>query len=596
MRVARIDLLARRLAEWPELRKRFSACVGSVLSETEGLRLFAAVGLPNDRGLLKETADRLARRFLPTPPDHGDLASLISGIIRRPRDSSWIADIPLESIERLRAEIGDVWAPARESVRDSITCIATRIGALGISDELRLRSEKRAIRESPFFRLPRAPIDELRPLIADCRRQLELILEKLEHHGVSVDVVYCIDVISLGLERIETLLPLVEPGADSTARLSAVRTLLARVARARIEERSLRQLARANLRLLARKIIERAGHTGEHYVTATRREWWQMLGSAAGGGVLTAGTCVVKFLTKWGHYPLFVDGMLSAMNYAASFIVMQLLGFTLATKQPSMTAAALAGSIRERTGDGRLEDLVTMIARMSRSQLAAAIGNVGLVIPAALGFHLVYRETRGSDFLDAESARHVVESFHPLHTGTIPWAALTGVLLWLSSLAAGWLENWAVYRRLPEALEHHRAGRFLGRANMARVARFFARNISGFGGNLTLGFLLGMTPVLGVFFGLPLDVRHITLSTGALTLAACSLGVTALTGAVFQWACVGIAVIGLLNFGVSFVFALATALRARGISVGERFYLAGAVIRRFFRAPGAFFFPPRAGG
>jgi site-specific recombinase len=275
---------------------------------------------------------------------------------------------------------------------------------------------------------------------------------------------------------------------------------------------------------------------------------------------------------------------------------MQLLGFTLATKQPSMTAAALAGSIRERTGAGRLDNLVTMNARISRSQLAAAIGNIGLVIPAAAAFHFIYREVKGRDFLDAQTAYHVVASFHPLDTGTIPFAALTGVLLWISSLAAGWLENWAVYRRLPEALEYHRVGALVGRRTMARVAKFFARNVSGFGGNVTLGFLLGMTPVLGVFFGLPLDVRHITLSTGALTLAGCSLGAGELALASFQWAAVGIAVIGLLNFGVSFVLALAVALRAREVTPNERFYLAGAVVRRFFRSPLSFFFPPRTGG
>lgn len=43
-----------------------------------------------------------------------------------------------------------------------------------------------------------------------------------------------------------------------------------------------------------------------------------------------------------------------------------------------------------------------------------------------------------------------------LHSGTVFYAALTGVLLWLSSLGAGWLENWIVYRRLPEALAKHR--------------------------------------------------------------------------------------------------------------------------------------------
>ena len=42
------------------------------------------------------------------------------------------------------------------------------------------------------------------------------------------------------------------------------------------------------------------------------------------------------------------------------------------------------------------------------------------------------------------------------------FAAFTGVLLWLSSIGAGWLENWAVYRRLPEAIAEHRIKRIIG--------------------------------------------------------------------------------------------------------------------------------------
>jgi site-specific recombinase len=351
---------------------------------------------------------------------------------------------------------------------------------------------------------------------------------------------------------------------------------------------------RTNVRMLARKIIERAGDTGEHYVTATRREYFRMMGSAAGGGALTAITCVLKFLTKWGHFPLFVDGALSALNYAGSFVVMQLLGLTLATKQPSMTAAHLAAAIGDkRRGEGRMDELVGMIARISRSQLAAAIGNVGVVIPAAIAVNLLTVAATGSDFLDPTTATHVVESFHPLQSGTLPFAALTGVLLWMSSLGAGWVDNWAVYRRLPEAIAQHRFGRVIGRQRMQRFAAFFSHNLSGIGGAVTLGILLGMTPVLGIFFGLPLNVAHVTLSTGSLTLAACSLGTDVLTASGFHAAAVGILFIGLLNFGVSFVLALAVAFRAREVSTGEWLHLIGAVLRRFIRSPLEFMYPTR---
>jgi site-specific recombinase len=350
---------------------------------------------------------------------------------------------------------------------------------------------------------------------------------------------------------------------------------------------------RANLHLLARKIIERAGDTGEHYITSTRGEWVKMLLSAGGGGLLTAGTTAMKFFIGWAHFAPFVEGMLAATNYAGSFLLMQFLGFTLATKQPSMTAAALAGSMRESSGYTDLTLLVTTIARITRSQLAAAIGNLGVVIPSAYALDFTYRQYVGHHFLDPETAKYVLHSLHPTESGTIFYAALTGVLLWASSVGAGWLENWAVYRRLPDAIAEHPIRRFVGRGLTHWASRVFAHNISGVGGNTTLGLLLGMTPVLGKFFGLPLDVRHVTLSTGALTLAVCALGAEAAPHAVLA-AAVGIAIIGVLNFGVSFVLALAVALRARQVERADRFKLFVSVLITFFRSPLQFVLPPSA--
>ena len=108
-------------------------------------------------------------------------------------------------------------------------------------------------------------------------------------------------------------------------------------------------------------------------------------------------------------------------------------------------------------------------------------------------------------------------------------------------------------------------GKRLGKKRMAAMARFLERQAAGFGGSISLGFFLGMTPVFAKFFGLPLDVRHITLSTGSLTLSIQSVGVDHLGWAPVIWACVGIAFIGMMNFGVSrpslpqVIFSLGTA-------------------------------------
>lgn len=587
----RLEYLVRALERIPAARERFCATVHAVLSTTRAVTLLGEIGLPNDRGLIAETIDRLARGVLPEAPAPHKLWRLASRIVRQARDIEWLTPAADPLLHRLVAVGGESWQPLRASVYDAIALIATRIAAAGTAESFRTTEFGGSICQSPLYQLSQVAPAEMPPLIEAARQHLATVHESLEKHGVSIEVVYAIDVIERGLERIELLLPFVD-GDDELEPTFELRALLAALGHGLVGGRSFRVLIGDNVRLLARKVIERAGHSGEHYVTSSRRGYWKMLASAAGGGVLTCGTAVAKFEVKWGYFPLFIDGLLSSLVYAGSFVIMQLVGFTLATKQPSMTAAALAGSIRARRDGHQLDHLVPLIARIARSQFAAAMGNISAVIVTAYGFDHLWRALYGRSFLDEAAAHAVVRSFDPLGSGTLLFAALTGVLLWFSSLAAGWFENWLVFRRIPEAIEHHQLGKRFGRARMARAARFLEREASGFGGSVCLGFLLGMVPVFAAFFGLPLDVRHVTLSTGSLTLAFCSLGAAGIGQDPAISASIGIAFIGLLNFGVSFALALVIALRARDVTPGEARNLPLAVLRRFLRHPLEFFYPP----
>lgn len=593
MATTRLRLVVRALDVAPAFRERLRASIESVLREASSLRLLCEVGLPNDRGLFDETTDRLARRFLPSPPDHGDLAGMFARMFESKRDADWLGELPASLTLDLLGRLGDVWQPLRDSTEDALALLTTRVSALGLSDDIRQRGPGGPVRESPFFRLPHARRDELADLCLLCRRDMVAVHDNLERFGVSVDVVYRLDVIAKSLDRVEAILVALDP-RTTTELVTAETLFLAELCRARLRESSVRGVVKDNTQLLARKVIERAGETGEHYITVSRGEWWKMLASAGGGGFMTVFTCVAKFFTKWGHFAPAVDGMISSVNYASSFVGMQLLGFTLATKQPSMTAAALAGSIRAQRDAHQLDDLITTIARICRSQLAAALGNIGVVIPSAIVFDFVFRAVYGRSFLDAENAQYTVDSFHVYKSGTIPYAVLTGVLLWASSLGAGWLENWAVYRRIPEAIAEHRFKRFLGRGLFRWLGKMVKKHVAGFGGSVALGVLLGMVPAFGKFFGLPLDVRHVTLSSGALALSVKALGLSALTDPSVGWAALGIVAIGSMNFGISFLLALGVAFRAREVPIGRGVRLLFAVLGRFLRSPLQFIYPPAA--
>jgi site-specific recombinase len=623
--VTRMRWLVLAIETLPSVRLRLSHTIGSVLTESVGGGLFGRLGLPTDRGFLAETIDRISRGLLPEPHDERDLLQLMGKLFPNAAALRALEATPPELFGQLaralsgQAENAHSWAPLLEHLTDACSLLALRISATGLSDVIRARSPSTRLSSSPYYRLPRAvdrllqnvrdyrasgngphqhalrlreSLDECHETMLQCRGVTEAVVKNLERFGVSIDVVYRIELIGHSLDRLTLLLSQLEPYSE-LARAAEAKALLVELVGLRLRDRKLSDIARGNLHLLARKIIERAGHTGEHYITSSRREYVMMLLSAGGGGVLTTGTAALKFLIGSAHFAPFVEGMLSAGNYGGSFILMQLCGFTLATKQPSMTAAALAGTLRDSAHHPDLTALVAMIARITRSQLAAAIGNVGMVIPATLAFNAFWRSRHeGASFLNHETSEYVLHSLHPTQSGTIFYAALTGVLLWSSSIAAGWLENWAVYRRLPEAIAEHRYGRLLGRGTMRWLSRFLQRNIAGFGGNSTLGFLLAMTPIMGKFLGLPLDVRHVTLSTGALTLAVCSLGFSGETAHAVYPAALGIAIIGCLNFGVSFLLALAVALRAREAKRSDQWRLLASVLATFFRSPLQFFIPP----
>jgi site-specific recombinase len=611
--VLRLRLLLRALNAFPVLKQRVSHTLGRALADSVGGGLFGRLGLPTDRGLLSETIDRVSRHFLPEPRDDRDLVQFVGRAFPKRADLATLAATPPELIAAFTGLLRNVhpgldpWTPLRDHLANGALLVATRISALGLSDVIRARSPETRLVDSPFFQLPRhvdgvvsdalggaasrERIEACRALIEAGKGVMREVVKNLEQFGVSVDVVYRLELIGRSLDRLTRLVELLGPLSE-IERAAAAKELLGELVAARLRDRELGDIIRGNLHLLARKIIERAGHTGEHYITSTPGEYWKMLLSAGGGGVLTTGTCALKFLTSQAHFAPFVEGMVSAVNYGGSFLLMQFLGFTLATKQPSMTAAALAGTLRE-SANRDLSGLVSMIARITRSQLAAAIGNIGLVIPAAFLFDRFWRGRTGAPFLDTVTAEYVLHSLHPTQSGTVFFAALTGVLLWMSSIVAGWVENWAVYRRLPEAIAGHRFGRYVGRRTMALLSRVFARNIAGFGGNTSLGLFLGMTPIMGKFFGLPLDVRHVTLSTGSLTLAVCSLGSAAFSSPDLVPAVFGIAIIGSLNFGVSFVLALAVALRAREVDLSDRLRLLVSVFVTFLRSPLQFIVPPK---
>ena len=290
---------------------------------------------------------------------------------------------------------------------------------------------------------------------------------------MSADLVLDLRSIELALMRMHGLARILTFGgaplptvADSSA---AARNLLNQLIEGRLEDKRVSALLKQNLNLLARKTVERTGRSGEHYIAHTRKEYWQMWLAAIGGGLLTVLTAAFKMRIVEQHFPLFVEGFLTGTNYAISFILLQVFGLVLATKQPSATAATFAGIVRNNPGNASWSKIADFTARISRTQLAAAIGNVIAVCIGSVALERLWRVMFAEHYLPAESARHVYEALHPFASGTIIYAAGTGVILWAAALIGGWCENFAVFHRLTEAVSQHPFGHRVGQPSMARA-------------------------------------------------------------------------------------------------------------------------------
>ena len=319
-----------------------------------------------------------------------------------------------------------------------------------------------------------------------------------------------------------------------------------------------------------------------------------MLRMAAGGGLVTVVTVCVKFAITGAHLQSMFEGLLAGINYAASFLLMHFLHFSLATKQPAMTAPTLA---RELDGVGTpagVDSFVSSVTALMRTQAAAVLGNVMLVFPVCFGVQWVWHALFNANIISPEKAHATLHSFSLL--GPTPlYAALTGVLLWSSSLLSGWADNWFVLHRVADALAYNRRLRMtLGAAGTARLAAFCRSNVAGVVGNITLGLMLGLVPAILTAFAFTFEVRHVTLSAGSIGIALGVLGKDALKLPELWWAVAGVGSMAILNVAVSFALAFYMAVKSRDLRRNAVRSLRGAIWQRVFRHPLELVWPAKA--
>ena len=590
------------------------AAVGALLArfwrEVDTVALFADFGFASRMDFFGELGQRLRLRLLPITPETQDLGELFALLFPRESDAQWLDAIDDDTLARLSealAPLLDTGRDWREPLLDGIAYLAAAVRASGHSGALRQRMSTELLAGDPFRQLASAAerlaeharggehtelLQEshyLRGLLDACRRCAASVHTHLEAYGVSVDIVFEVDQLRARCDRIEALLNTLLAPAPARELLH----LIAGLAQQAERRRGIRSLFARHYSLLARKVAERSAATGEHYITRDRAEYGAMLRAAAGGGAVIVATTFVKFLVGALGFAAFWAGLLAGINYAASFVVIQLLHWTVATKQPAMTAPAMADKLSDVSDDARVEAFVDEVAHLIRSQAAGIFGNLIVVGPLVLAVQLAAQSAFGAPLVGTAPAEYVLHSLTLLGP-TALYAAFTGVLLFASSLIAGWAENWFVWHRLDSAIAWNpRSIALLGAARAQRWGVWWRANVSGLAANISLGLMLGLVPAVASFFALPLEVRHVTLSTGQLAAALGALGFELLRESAFWWCAAGIAATGALNLSVSFVLAFKVALRSRGIRLSDRSRIYRALRRRMWTRPLSFLFPPR---
>ncbi|UBM12047.1 site-specific recombinase [Cupriavidus metallidurans] len=620
----RLRYLLQVLARHPDWADSFARTVRSIVRDNDPTSLFCDTGVASHPGIWSEMADRLQARFLPPPPNRSDMAGLFALLFVDENDADWVEALDDELVERFAqallvgaedgadggAEEGDGvkrLRKAREAtLTASIQVLVSQVRATGLSQAIRSRLRGR-VDETPFFRLDRAVaalcedglahddgafvhrLNYFRGLLDGCHAAARQVYEDLEENGVSVEVVFQIERMKARLARIDLLLTTwVDPSHHGRHA-----HLIAELIRSTQARRSVGHLMSSSFAQLARKVVERSAESGEHYITRDRKEYRELMRAAMGGGLVTVLTVYLKFLIYGLHLDKFIEGFLASLNYAGSFLAIHFAHFTLATKQPAMTGPALAhrldGAGRPEGREIFVDDTIAMI----RSNAAAIFGNLSVVFPVALAIEWGVGKAFGAHLLTPAKAIATIESFSIL--GPTPlYAIFTGVLLWLSSLIAGWADNWFALHRVHDVMAYNRRLRYvLGQRGAMRLADFWKRNLSGITANVSLGFLLGLGPEILSFFGPHMEVRHVTLSTGSIGAAIGVLGLDALRMPSLWLAVAGIALMGVLNVAVSFALAFNMALRSRNLRRVDRREVVRAVRQRILRHPLSLLIPPR---
>ena len=610
--------------------------------------LYTDIGILSNDGFVTELKTRFAYRFL--PPALGDtyLADAIDQVLYVETDHVWVNAVPavywLELFD-IVSHAAPVPGAAPANVRqttvrgmlEAIRTLSCRVCALGLEPRLIRSHAEIEDFDSPFLmqnievndyldgyaRLldgAEGDLDDAKHLLVmldQCDAVVAKVRRNATTQGTSIALTYLLVALSQSIDRLRKLLFLVDVSGDlpvvptldletiaSDAALASVappsphRAGAISLARELVEAHNnkyvMRDLVADNIDLLARNVTENASRTGEHYIADTRRQLGHMFLSSAGAGFIVGIMALAKILFGYLRAAPLVETFLFSLNYSLGFVLIHVLHFTIATKQPAMTASRIAAGLSVK--DGRhldIEVMAELVNKVFRTQFIAVLGNLATVLPTAWVIAYAYARMTGHHLVSPEKALHLLHDIDPINSLALFYAAIAGVCLFVAGLISGYYDNKALYTRMAQRVSQLRwLGRLLGAERLPRFAAYIENNLGGLMGNFFFGIMLGTMPFIGFLLGLPLDIRHVTFSAANFSTAMVALDYN-VTWRLVALSVVGFLAIGTVNLVVSFGLALWVALRARKIHFEHSIQLLRSLGWRFMTMPIQFFIGPK---
>ena len=599
-----------------EIKNNFRDYLFILFSNKSFAKALTDANILSENAFFPELKKRISYKFLPPVEDENTVSYIISKVLFNPKsDSDYIKNIKPEDgsefFKLMEIEKISTLPKVKKELLISANILALRSVGNALEAGITKMVPEYKNFDNPFVALQ----SELDSLIGRFKKDKDLQIDSkdVDYKQIKIYLQQCLDFVDKAfknaskfgisskinqsllkirqqLKRIQDIIPILVVDTEEDI-LTNSKNLVSNTLKYNSHRNNVRELIDDSTRLISHLITSHTAETGTHYIATSPKEYLKMFWKASGGGIIVGFLCIFKMMMSYSHGSEFSHAVLYSLNYAFGFIIIYLLGFTLATKQPAMTAATMAKVLSdESSSEKNYKEFANLVAKLSRTQFIAFVGNVLWSFPVALAIIYGMDWFRDENFAAAKADK-LLKDLNPIESKAILHACIAGFFLFISGIISGNISNSSIFNQIPERISQSPfLNQVIGAKNSKKLSDFYTKHWAGIISNFWFGIFLGVIAPLGVFLGLDLDIRHITFSAGNFALALYGKGFDIDTYT-FVISLVTIFLIGAFNFIVSFGLSMLLAFRSRKVNFGELTIIYKTILKYFIKNPLRFFIP-----